>query len=104
MIQIELLELDDVIEPDDLIRDVYPILNEFGNAMKESHFKWKPAWAMLPAWVGKTQRDYLKKGRSTAPSGPELQIIRIKGEVPQSFWIDAPKDWEYEMYKRNKGP
>ena len=81
MIQINALEIDDKIEASDLVRNL-DNLSEF-DCLATRAVYWHEAKLVIPFWVGKTLRDYLKSGptplymqRDPNLDKREMQILR----------------------------
>lgn len=69
MISVQVLDLDDIIEEGDLIRDIFPLSyytqatdDEGGSTICWQYAKWK-----MPFWVGKTIRQYYQKRYADRP-------------------------------------
>lgn len=76
MIAIEALGLDDIIEPTDLVRQTYSHL-EYDIKVSE----WMEASIYMPAWVGKTLREYY----TFFPGEPVLERNHQIMRVPKSL-------------------
>jgi hypothetical protein len=84
MINCKILEYDDEIAPDDLVRDVYPASYycAYSDDVGESIIKWKYAKFSMPGWIGKTLRQYRNFGKDTRQYAVnELIIIRVPSKV-----------------------
>jgi hypothetical protein len=84
MITLKVLEYDDKIRPDDLVRKVYPASYycAYSDDNGESTLRWHYAKFHMPGWIGKTlkqYRDFDKKDRHYAPQ--ELMIVRVPPKV-----------------------
>lgn len=87
MITFKILEYKDKIQPDDLVRSVYPASYycAYSDDNGESTLRWEYAKFRMPGWIGKTiqqYRDFDKEGRHYAPA--EMMIVR----VPKSLTIE----------------
>jgi hypothetical protein len=80
MIKAEILGCDDKIEPDDLVRNVYPMsyYTQATDDVGESTFRWEYAKFRLSGWIGKTMREY-RAGEVVL----EMVIIRVPNSITQ---------------------
>ena len=84
MIPCNILDYDDIIEPDDLIRNVYPLgyYCSYSDDSGESTIRWHYAKFRMPAWIGRTIREY----RTTAEKNgskyiSEMMIVRVSKDL-----------------------
>lgn len=80
MITFKILEYDDPIKPDDLVRNVYPASYycNYSDDSGESTLRWHYAKFHMTAWIGKTIREYRDGAMKNNHYGvSELMIIRV---------------------------
>lgn len=115
---IQVLDENDIILPNDLVRKTLPLsaITQCTDDEGESTFHWQYAKWVIPAWIGKTQKQYRL---STAEEEKEhnriyfIQLCIVRSETPNSllgFLIAKPPPKVIqEMYlsiikERYKGP
>lgn len=86
------LEPDDIIEPDDWVKDIYPIssVTQFDSLTADSDARtWARAKWGCPAWVGTPAANVMEfKLRNGYSAG----LVVIRGELPPGFIERAEPD------------
>jgi hypothetical protein len=82
MITLKILEYDDKIRPDDLVRKVYPASYycAYSDDNGESTLRWHYAKFHMPAWIGRTLKEY-RDFDGSHYAVEELMIVRVPPKV-----------------------
>ena len=96
MITIQALGLDDIIEPHDLVRDLHYSSREYDKRVS----MWTEAEVALPAWVGKTLKDFysFRNPKYDPEDQRSHQILRVPPSQRQEGGFRVNKRMEISLF------